>query len=93
MVHCLLAHDEDDLAERVRSLSDEELMQIGQRAEHYVFAEEQSVGGGTMGTSRAVALAAVDVLEKGPRALRRDRGRRRVPAVEEEALRRLGVGA
>jgi hypothetical protein len=44
----------------------------------------------SMGTSRAISLAAVDVLEGGSRELKRRDGERD-PRVEERALGRLGI--
>ena len=80
-----------DLAERVPSVTDAELKRIGERADHYAFSSEDALQNGSMGTTRAVSLAAVDVLEDAPRKLRRDVGRRRGPAAEEDELRRLGL--
>jgi hypothetical protein len=92
LVQCLLAHHEDDLAERAPSVTDEELKRIGERAEHYAFSDEHRVEGGSMGTTRAVSLATVDVLEGASRELHRRDGQRRGSSAEEEALRRLGLG-
>jgi len=91
LVRALLAHDEDDLAERVPTVTDEELQRIGQIAGDYAFPAEVLAPGPTssMGTTRAISLAAVDVLEGAPRKLRRDLMQRRGPAAEEDALRRL----
>jgi hypothetical protein len=90
LVRFLLAHDEEELVERVPSVTDEELKRIGELAEHYAFsAEHAHPDGGSMGTSRASSLAAVDVLEGAPRELRLKEGQRLGPSAEEEALRRL----
>jgi hypothetical protein len=91
LVRALLAHDEEDLAERVPSLTDEELQRIGERAEHYAFSSEHAPrSGGSIGTSRAISLAAVDLLEGGSRKLHRTEGQRDRSA-EEGALRRMGL--
>ena len=93
LVRALLAHGEDDLVGRVPSLTDEELKRIGQRAHHYAFSAEHAVPplGTSMGVSRAVSLAAVDVLEGASRELQCKEDQRDRFA-EEEALRRLNVG-
>jgi hypothetical protein len=92
VVSALLAHDEDDLAERVPSVTDEELERIGQRAGDYAFSAEHALpSGSSMGTLRAISLAAVDVLEGASRELHRKNSHRRGPAAEAEALRRLGL--
>jgi hypothetical protein len=91
LVRALLAHAEDDLAERAPSLTDEELQRIGALAERYAFSEEHAhPSRGSMGTTRAISLATVDVLEGSTRELHRTEGQRD-RSVEEEALRRLGV--
>jgi hypothetical protein len=90
LVRCLLAHDEDGLVERVPLVTDEELKRIGERADHYAFSSEHAKRYGSVGTTRAVSLAAVDVLEGASRELHRKDGQRRGPAAEEQALRRLG---
>jgi hypothetical protein len=89
VVRCLLAHDEKQLVERVPSVTDDELKRIGERAD-YAFSSEDAKRNGSMGTSRAVSLAAVDVLEGASRELRRWDAERD-PGVEERALRRLGI--
>jgi hypothetical protein len=92
LVRALLAHGEGDLAERAPLLTDDELKRIGELAEHYAFSEEHALpSGGSMGTTSAISLATVDVLEGSPRDLHRKQGQRD-PSVEEAALRRLGVG-
>jgi hypothetical protein len=88
LVRCLLAHDERDLVERVPSVTDEELERIGERADWYAFSSEDAMPNDSMGTSRAISLAAVDVLEGASRELKRRDGERD-PGVEERALRRL----
>lgn len=88
----LLSHGENDLGERVPSLTEEELTRIGERAEHYTFSDEHSAQtGGSMGVSRAISLAAVEVLEGASRELHREEAHRDRSG-EEEVLRRLGVG-
>ena len=91
LVRVLLAHREEDLLERVPCLTDEELKRIGERAEHYAFSPEHAhPSGGSMGTSRAISLATVDVLEGASRELHRKEGQRDF-AAEKEPLRRLNV--
>jgi hypothetical protein len=92
VVRALLAHDEDDLAERVPSVTDEDLKRIGQLAGDYAFSAEHVLpSGSSMGGMRAISLAAVDVLERASRELHRKDSQRRGPSAEEEALRRLGL--
>jgi len=86
----LLAHGEDDLVERVPSVTDAELKRIGERADYYAFSSEHAVRHGSMGTLRAISLAAVDVLEGASRELQRKDGQRD-PSAEEQALRRLNL--
>ena len=47
-------------------MTNEELKRIGERAD-YAFSGEGAMPNGSMGTSRAVSLAAVDVLEGASR--------------------------
>ena len=49
MVRMLLAHGEDDLVERVPSVTDAELKRIGERADYYAFSSEHAVRHGSMG--------------------------------------------
>jgi hypothetical protein len=88
VVRCLLAHDEKELVERVPSVTDAELKRIGERADYYAFSSEDAMPNDSMGTSRAVSLAAVEVLEGASRELKRRDGERD-PGLEERALRRL----
>lgn len=91
LLRVLLAHGESQLAERVPSLTDEDLERIGKGAGHYAFSREHGLASGTsMGSSRAISLATVDVLEGAPRELHRKEGQRDRSA-EEDALRRLGL--
>jgi len=89
----LLAHGEDDLVGRVPSLTDAELKRIGERGDYYAFSSEHAVppSGTSMGTSRALSLAAADVLEGASRDLQRRDGQRD-PSAEKQALRRLNLG-
>jgi len=86
----LLAHDEQELVERVPSMTDADLKCIGERADYYAFSSEDAMRNGSMGTSRAVSLAAADVLGGASRELNRRNGERD-PGVEERALRRLNL--
>ena len=63
-------HGEDDLAERALSLSDDELARIGTLGAYYAFSEDAMALGGSMGGTRALSLAAIDVLENTGRDLR-----------------------
>lgn len=90
LVRCLLAHGETELVERVPSVTDEELKQIGERADHYAFSSEDARRYGGEGTSRSVSLAAVDVLESASRELKRHDGERDF-GLEARALRRLNL--
>jgi CDI immunity proteins len=66
----LRQHGEDDLAERALSLSDDELARIGTLGAYYAFSEDAMALGGSMGGTRALSLAAIDVLEDTRRDLR-----------------------
>jgi hypothetical protein len=66
----LRKHGEDDLAGRALSLSDDELARIGRLAAYYAFSEEAMALGGSMGGTRALSLATIDVLEDTGRDLR-----------------------
>jgi hypothetical protein len=67
----LRAHGEDELADRALFVSDEELARIGTLGGFYAFSDEAMALGGSMGGARAVALAAIDVLDGSGRSLRR----------------------
>ena len=70
LVSSLLAHDECDLVERVRSVTDDELNRIAEVAKHYAFSSDHAhPSGGGIGTTRAISLAAVAVLEGSSREL------------------------
>ena len=66
----LRQHGEDELAERALSLSDDELARIGTLGAYYAFSEDAMALGGSMGGTRALSLAAIDVLENTERDLR-----------------------
>jgi hypothetical protein len=66
----LRQHGEDDLAERALSLSDDELARIGTLGAYYAFSEDAIALGGSMGGTRALSLATIDVLENTGRDLR-----------------------
>ena len=67
----LRSHGEDDLAERVLSLTDAELTRIRELGANYAFSEEAlAFNGGSMGGARALSMATIDVLEGTPRDLR-----------------------
>lgn len=69
----LRSHGEDDLAERVASITDDELARIGTLGAYYAFSEDAMALGGSMGGARALSLASVDVLDGSGRDLRRAR--------------------
>jgi len=66
----LREHGEDDLAERALFLSDDELARIGTLGAYYAFSEDATALGGSMGGTRALSLAMIDVLEDTGRDLR-----------------------
>lgn len=70
------SYDEDDLAERVASITDEEVGRIGTLGAHYAFSEDAMALGGSMGGTRALALASIDVLDRSGRDLRRHHSER-----------------
>jgi hypothetical protein len=72
----LRQHGEDALADRARSLSDDELARIGTLGGYYAFSEDAMKLGGSMGGARALSLASVDVLEGTGRGLRWSRTER-----------------
>ena len=95
----LRQHDEDELASRAHSVSDDELARIGTLAAYYAFSEDAMALGGSMGGARSISLAAIDVLENTGRDLRRSRTEREleqtsldvwaeVDAVRDRELRR-----
>ena len=67
----LRSHGEDDLAERAASITDDELTRIGRLGAYYAFSEDALALGGSMGGTRALSLASIDVLEGTGRDLRR----------------------
>lgn len=71
LARMLRSHGEDDLAERVATVTDDELMRIGRLGAYYAFSEDAMTLGGSMGGTRALALASIDVLEEGGRDLHR----------------------
>jgi hypothetical protein len=72
----LQTYGEDDLADRVLSVGDEDLKRIWERADHYVYSDEYALpSGASMLIGKALALATVDVLEDAPRELRWKRRR------------------
>jgi hypothetical protein len=90
LVRCLLAHDEHDLVRRAPAVTDEELRRIGERADWLAFSSQDALPDDSMGTSRAISLAAVEVLEDSSRELKRRCGERDHD-VEERTLRQLGL--
>jgi hypothetical protein len=71
LARMLRSHGEDDLAERAASITDDELMRIGRLGAYYAFSEDAMALGGSMGGTRALSLASIDLLEGSGRDLRR----------------------
>ena len=71
LARMLRSHGEDDLADRAASLTDDELTRIGRLGAYYAFSEDAMALGGSMGGTRALSLATIDVLEDTWRDLRR----------------------
>jgi hypothetical protein len=71
LARMLRSHGEDDLAERAASITDDELMRIGRLGAYYAFSEDALALGGSMGGTRALSLASIDVLDGTGRDLRR----------------------
>jgi hypothetical protein len=70
----LTAYGEDELAQRVLTIGDEDLRRIWERAGYYATADEHaSPSGNGMILAKACALAAVEILEGASRDLRRKR--------------------
>jgi hypothetical protein len=69
----LRQHGEDDLAERALSVSDDELARIGTLGAYYAWSDDAIELGGSMGGTRALSLASIDVLEGTGRDLRLSR--------------------
>lgn len=72
----LRSHGENELAERALCATDDELARIGRLGGYYAFSDDAMALGGSMGGTRALALAAIDVLENTGRNLRRSRTER-----------------
>src|SRR5947209_14615463 len=74
LANLLPQHGEEDLAERVLTITDVELERIGELGAHYAWSEEAfELLGGSMGGTRALCLATIDVLEGNMRDLRQTR--------------------
>jgi hypothetical protein len=71
LANMLRKHAEIDLADRALSLTDDELARIGKLGAYYAFSDDAIALGGSMGATRALSLAAIDVLEGSGRDLRR----------------------
>ena len=76
LARMLREHGEDELVERAPTLSDDELARIGTLGAYYAFSEDAMALGGSMGGSRALSLATIDVLEHTGRDLRVSRTER-----------------
>jgi hypothetical protein len=74
LANMLPKHGEQDLAERVLIITDAELERIGELGAYYAWSEEAlELLGGSMGGTRALCLATIDVLEGNMRDLRQTR--------------------
>jgi hypothetical protein len=72
----LRSHGEDELAARALSVTDDELERIGRLGAYYAFSDDAMALGGSMGGTRALSLATIDVLESTGRDLRLSRTER-----------------
>lgn len=74
LANMLPQHGEEDLAERVLTITDVDLERIGELGAYYAWSEEAfELLGGSMGGTRALCLATIDVLEGNMRDLRQTR--------------------
>ena len=74
LANMLPQHGEEDLAKRVLTITDAELERIGELGAYYAWSEEAfELLGGSMGGTRALSLATIDVLEGNMRDLRQTR--------------------
>ena len=69
----LREHGEEELAECALSVSDDELARIGTLGAYYAWSHDAIELGGSMGGTRALSLAWIDVLEDTGRDLRLSR--------------------
>jgi hypothetical protein len=76
LARLLSEHGEDDLAECALTLPDDESARIGTLGAYYAFSEHAMALGGSMGGTRALSLATIDVLENTGRDLRLSRAER-----------------
>ena len=73
LANVLPEHGEEDLANRVLTITDSELARIGEFGGYYAWSEEAFELGLGMGGTRALCLATIDVLEGSMRELRQTR--------------------
>lgn len=74
LANMLPKHGEEDLAERALTVTDAQLERIGELGAYYAWSEEAlELLGGSMGGTRALCLATIDVLEGNMRDLRQTR--------------------
>jgi hypothetical protein len=73
LANILPQHGEEELAERVLTITDAELERIGKLGAYYAWSEEAFELGLGMGGTRALCLATIDVLEGNMRELRQTR--------------------
>lgn len=73
LANMLPQHGEEDLAERVLTITDAELARIGELGAYYAWSVEAFELGLGMGGTRAFCLATIDMLEGNMRELRQTR--------------------
>jgi hypothetical protein len=73
LANMLPQHGEEDLAERVLTITDTQLERIGELGAYYAWSVEAFELGLGMGGTRALCLATIDVLEGNMRELRQTR--------------------
>ncbi len=69
LAQMLSRHGEQELAARVMSCTDHELNRIQTLGAYYAFSDRAMALGGSMGGTRALSLATIDVLEQSGRDL------------------------
>ncbi len=86
LANMLRRHGEDELAERALALTDDELARIGRLGAYYAFSDDAMALGGSMGGTRALSLATIDVLENTGRDLRLSRTERERESTSADRL-------
>jgi hypothetical protein len=65
----LRSHGENELADQVKSFSEDQLTRIGRLGAYYAWSEDALSFLGSMGGARALSLATIDVIEGNRRDL------------------------